>query len=421
MKRRVEFDAAAVGRLRETWHEQPRPDRRALGLFALILLLLLHGSPNSGSFRQLLDLDHDPDPDRVVAESSVPISSSVRIGAIAMKRTTQRIASMGMSVASIGAAAAAAELHVPSKQFPTIQAAVNASASGDVITVAPGTYAVGTLTMPAFAVTVRGTGNPSLTVLTGEGVEIFGGAGVRSLEQLTLRGCSGYGAVHVNGAAAALRSVVIEDCEVHGVFVNTNASLETTDCSIIRNARGGFVYVNSSWTATDCLFESNGDPAGAYGGAVGFHIGCNANFLRCDFIGNAAGQGGAIGLSFSGNRVFDSCYFENNTSPNGPVWWTEFGATGVLSNATLCGHGLSDMSGSWIDGGGNEFFPDGCTPPCPGDFINDGVVNAADMSVLLNFWGTNGAGFEGVDLDGDGVVSAADLSILLSNWGACPQ
>ncbi|MFM7133355.1 MAG: hypothetical protein ACKO0W_03460, partial [Planctomycetota bacterium] len=49
----------------------------------------------------------------------------------------------------------------------------------------------------------------------------------------------------------------------------------------------------------------------------------------------------------------------------------------------------------------------------PGDLNGDGVVNAADLSILLGAWGTSGPG----DLDGDGVVSASDLAILLASWG----
>lgn len=58
---------------------------------------------------------------------------------------------------------------------------------------------------------------------------------------------------------------------------------------------------------------------------------------------------------------------------------------------------------------------------CPADFIADGTVNAADLGVMLNFWGTDGSGYPGVDLDNDGIVGAADLSALLSAWGPCPE
>jgi len=52
-------------------------------------------------------------------------------------------------------------------------------------------------------------------------------------------------------------------------------------------------------------------------------------------------------------------------------------------------------------------------PPSPQDLTGDGIVNAADLSVLLAQWGT--AGPE-ADFDGNGDVGAPDLSALLSNW-----
>jgi hypothetical protein len=42
---------------------------------------------------------------------------------------------------------------------------------------------------------------------------------------------------------------------------------------------------------------------------------------------------------------------------------------------------------------------------------DNGVVNGADLGILLGAWGTNT-----YDLDGDGTLTGADLGILLSNW-----
>jgi len=51
--------------------------------------------------------------------------------------------------------------------------------------------------------------------------------------------------------------------------------------------------------------------------------------------------------------------------------------------------------------------------PIPGDLNGDGVVDGADLGILLNAWGTNDPV---ADLNGDGVVDGADLGILLNNW-----
>ncbi|HMN95261.1 MAG TPA: hypothetical protein PKC43_03490 [Phycisphaerales bacterium] len=53
--------------------------------------------------------------------------------------------------------------------------------------------------------------------------------------------------------------------------------------------------------------------------------------------------------------------------------------------------------------------------PCPADLDGDGVVNGADLGILLGNWGVGGLG----DLDGNGVVDGADLGLLLGSWGPC--
>lgn len=54
------------------------------------------------------------------------------------------------------------------------------------------------------------------------------------------------------------------------------------------------------------------------------------------------------------------------------------------------------------------------TPPAPvGDINGDGIVDGADLGLLLIDWGRPGAG----DLNGDGVVNGIDLGLLLQNWG----
>ncbi|MBL9141167.1 MAG: hypothetical protein JNK53_04815 [Phycisphaerae bacterium] len=55
--------------------------------------------------------------------------------------------------------------------------------------------------------------------------------------------------------------------------------------------------------------------------------------------------------------------------------------------------------------------------PCshPADLNGDGVVNGADLGMLLAAWSLTGPLPE--DLNGDGVVGGADLGILLAAWG----
>jgi hypothetical protein len=52
------------------------------------------------------------------------------------------------------------------------------------------------------------------------------------------------------------------------------------------------------------------------------------------------------------------------------------------------------------------------SPSNPADLDGNGLVNGADLSILLSNW--NGSGFG--DLNGDGVVNGADLAVLIGYW-----
>jgi hypothetical protein len=55
--------------------------------------------------------------------------------------------------------------------------------------------------------------------------------------------------------------------------------------------------------------------------------------------------------------------------------------------------------------------PDGCDAVF-GDLNDDGLVNGADMGLLLGAWGPGDFG----DLNGDGVVNGADMGLMLGAW-----
>jgi hypothetical protein len=66
----------------------------------------------------------------------------------------------------------------------------------------------------------------------------------------------------------------------------------------------------------------------------------------------------------------------------------------------------------WTDLGGNTICD------CVGDLNVDGVVNGADLGLMLSSWGPCGTNCP-YDLNADGQVNGADLGLVLSAWGAC--
>jgi hypothetical protein len=66
---------------------------------------------------------------------------------------------------------------------------------------------------------------------------------------------------------------------------------------------------------------------------------------------------------------------------------------------------------------GERAASQGSSPDCcPADLNCDGVVNGADLGILLGDWGQKGVPG---DITGDGPVNGADLGILLGAWGPC--
>jgi hypothetical protein len=84
-----------------------------------------------------------------------------------------------------------------------------------------------------------------------------------------------------------------------------------------------------------------------------------------------------------------------------------------LQSTTVCNNlPRPNVAGRWIDLGGNTVCD------CVGDLNVDGVVNGADLGLMLSSWGPCGSNCS-ADLNGDGVVAGADLGLLLSAWGIC--
>jgi hypothetical protein len=89
------------------------------------------------------------------------------------------------------------------------------------------------------------------------------------------------------------------------------------------------------------------------------------------------------------------------------------------------GDGAADfpqiLKGQLVDTDQNG-VPDVCEIDlCPSDVTNSGAVDATDLSIILDAWGTNGQGEFDADTDSDGLVDGRDLALVLSGWGPCPQ
>ncbi len=129
---------------------------------------------------------------------------------------------------------------------------------------------------------------------------------------------------------------------------------------------------------------------------------------------------------FGGGFVDIRVYDKNNaqmvsaTSPADPAgsnFW------GVWCADTIGRINIFDP-GNGAEGGDNiQMWVEGdpCGE-CPTDVDGSGDTGAADLAVLLGFWGPCAPGdpCECLDADDDGLLGPADLAVLLGAWGLCP-
>ena len=130
-----------------------------------------------------------------------------------------------------------------------------------------------------------------------------------------------------------------------------------------------------------------------------------ATFSLCAANGGSAAYDSKVAI-FSGTCAGlayitcddDTCALQSQVS-----WDVECGTTYLIS--------LGSYGATGFGAGNIALTQDGtaCAPPCaPADLNCDGIVNANDLSILLNCWD-----FACGDLNGNGNTDAVDLSILL--------
>ena len=199
-------------------------------------------------------------------------------------------------------------LHVPS-EYSTIQAAIDAASSGDVVEIADGTY-TGTgnknLDFGGKAITVRSvSGNPAMCVIDcegdGRGFYFHNDEGNDSIvDGLTIaNGYSDYGG---------------------GVYCEDDSSPTLRKCTFQGNTafEGGGILIDwpSGATLTNCVFSGN---TADYDGGALTSVGENVSVTNCVFSGNTAneeyGFGGAMAVS--GNFTVANCTFCGNTASQG--------------------------------------------------------------------------------------------------------
>lgn len=313
----------------------------------------------------------------------------------------------------------AADLLVPS-EYPTIQAAIDASSDGDVILVSAGTYAP--ISILGKDLTIRGVDGAAVTTIDGGGTQVLinqSGTSFVTYEKLTFANGSGTGGVFNSGIGNDDFSFV--DC----TFVNNTGTIAgvthqpVQDSSMIRctfvgnsGDDAGAIRVRALSNSDDgldiidCVFDGNTSSEGA--GAL-LYFASNTNVthrvIGSTFMNNSGVTSGAITHSFEGT-VLDDCVFTMNTATSGP------GAINAIKGLAITN---STFTGNHTDGDGGAVFI-GLDSTISGSSITGNTALGNGGGVAMGMGGlVDGCTIEGNDAAGNGGGLWTDQTIGIQN------
>jgi hypothetical protein len=260
-----------------------------------------------------------------------------------------------------------------------LQAAINAAADGDTITLCPGTWVVPAMLKIGKPLTLVGAG-AGKTILDGDGqhrvlaitanvpvtlqaltitrgTDNFGGGGIHSIGNLTLIDAeltanestntdinNGGGGAIINYNNLTLRNTVVHQ--------NTSATI------------GGGILTESGTLTLESGTSIEWNEAGTYGG--GIFINTNASTVVMEsgsrvFKNRVAGQGGGIAIAFGGALTLQpgSEVTENEATQGGGALYIFSGSATIEEDVLICGN-TSPQCGS---GAVNGICPESATCP----------------------------------------------------------
>jgi hypothetical protein len=243
---------------------------------------------------------------------------------------------------ALAAPAPATVLRVPSG-YPTIQAGLDASAAGDTVLVAPGTYSawevrpiVGLRTACAFlvdGVVLKSEGGAAVTTIDmqGNGVDqpsvVFGylmTSGTTVFEGFTVTGVPAGrdGMFVVDSEKVTVRDCVFRDMVgSSGALTAKDSDVEVTNCAF-QDLGGSFAaglsVTNADFLVDGCTFTNCFERG--IGALVGDGSSRSGAVMNSTFIGNSedSGGGGAVSIgNYLLGVTISGCYFEGNVTVAG--------------------------------------------------------------------------------------------------------
>lgn len=376
----------------------------------------------------------------------------------------------GALLPPVSAAAAVREVCSYGCAYPTIQAAIDAAADGDLVRVHDGVYRE-TVNFKNRAVTVRSVNGPKSTVIDGgeqdRGVVFESFEGPDSvLDGFTITNCRSLtsgGGIYILDAGPTIQNCVITGNKATfsggGVYAATGTSAlapRICDTVVVGNAadtRGGGVilYSSSVTTVLERLTVSGNTPEGLYlsgqvslsdstvsGNTNGIRIQtCALIVERCEITGNTgsglSGNGSLLlvdsrvtgngnsgvylsSLSTPRHRIVRSTISGNETPGQGGG--IHLFQTDLAIEASVISGNRAGQEGGGIYNNSSDLLLDGVTVANNYAGINGGGLHAFDGTVVNSiFWG-NYAGTEGSQIYAQGAGSplAVTSSDVAGGW-----
>lgn len=350
-----------------------------------------------------------------------------------------------MACLCLSPAVMAETLSVPA-DYSSIQDAIDAAGSGDVVQVAPGRY-FESIDLKGKKIHVHATEGPRVTFLDGTGsknslIRCVSGEGpdtiiegfrvVKGSGDPTFYGPEATvgGGMIIMSSSPTVRKCIFEKNDASynggGIFNGSKSAVHLDSCRFVRNSaeKGGAIFnIDSSPKIKGCEFESN---AARYAGGGIYNANkSNSVIADCNFTLNLATyNGGAIYNYDSTPRISNCLFFNNAATYKGGAIYHGYRSGTLIEDGTsrfqtdnddIAGGGylmgvanpkgaccLGDAcieveedpcieaGGSWA--GANTTCKDVLASMCPkpraGDMNKDGVVDINDMAILMKLWGT---------------------------------
>jgi hypothetical protein len=245
-------------------------------------------------------------------------------------------------------ASASATINVPA-DVPTIQQAIDAAKSGDIINVAAGTY-TGALTVTSKALTIQGanktstiitSGSTSATALTVDGARLVVVSGVTLQNSYT-------GILAMRGAALELTNAIVQDTNSHGIQIADNSTAKLTDVTVQRSSGGYGIRVMRSSSIT-----FSGTVTCSSHSSDGINIGPSSSLYlsNAHLTVNNSGSRGIYIFNNSGLFAEDSSITADNNADRGIYLSNSSGLFAERSAITVQNTTASDSIGILVNNG----------------------------------------------------------------------